>query len=337
MKYPTPNVAVPRAGLPEDFPSTHKLVQGDARNLSFLKDESVHLVVTSPPYWTLKRYNESEGQLGHVADYEQFVKELEKVWREVFRVLVPGGRMVCVVGDVCLSRRENAGRHTVVPLHSDICVTCRRLGFDNLNPIIWHKISNASYEVSNGSKFLGKPYEPNAIIKNDIEFILMQRKPGGYRKPTEQQRQLSMVPKDKFNRWFQQFWNLSGATTKEHPAPFPLELASRLVQMFSFVGDIVLDPFCGTATTMVAALKTGRSSIGIELDTEYCRMAASRLMNENGSLFSHATIQIELQPQAGVATAVPTYALEEKPTPYRSNRASKNGRRPCKQTAKRTR
>ena len=245
--------------------------------------------------------------------------------------------MVCVVGDVCLSRRENAGRHTVVPLHSDICVTCRRLGFDNLNPIIWHKISNASYEVSNGSKFLGKPYEPNAIIKNDIEFILMQRKPGGYRKPTEQQRQLSMVPKDKFNRWFQQFWNLSGATTKEHPAPFPLELASRLVQMFSFVGDIVLDPFCGTATTMVAALKTGRSSIGIELDTEYCRMAASRLMNENGSLFSHATIQIELQPQAGVATAVPTYALEEKPTPYRSNRASKNGRRPGKQTAKRTR
>jgi len=337
MKYPTPNVAVPRAGLPEDFPSTHKLVQGDARNLSFLKDESVHLVVTSPPYWTLKRYNESEGQLGHVADYEQFVKELEKVWREVFRVLVPGGRMVCVVGDVCLSRRENAGRHTVVPLHSDICVTCRRLGFDNLNPIICHKISNASYEVSNGSKFLGKPYEPNAIIKNDIEFILMQRKPGGYRKPTEQQRQLSMVPKDKFNRWFQQFWNLSGATTKEHPAPFPLELASRLVQMFSFVGDIVLDPFCGTATTMVAALKTGRSSIGIELDTEYCRMAASRLMNENGSLFSHATIQIELQPKAGVATAVPTYALEEKPTPYRSNRASKNGRRPGKQTAKRTR
>ena len=134
-----------------------------------------------------------------------------------------------------------------------------------------------------------------------------------------------MIPKDKFDRWFQQFWNLSGASTKEHPAPFPLELALRLVQMFSFVGDTVLDPFCGTATTMVAALKTARNSIGIELDTEYCRMAASRLMNENGSLFSHATIQIELQPQAGVATAAPIYALQEKPTPYRSTRASRKG------------
>jgi len=106
----------------------------------------------------------------------------------------------CVVGDVCLSRRDNNGRHTVVPLHADICVQCRKLGFDNLNPIIWHKISNASYEVSNGSKFLGKPYEPNAIIKNDIEFILMQRKPGGYRKPTEEQRRLSMIPKDRFDK-----------------------------------------------------------------------------------------------------------------------------------------
>jgi modification methylase len=305
MKYPMPNASVAGAALPEDFPTTHRLVQGDARNLSFLKDESIHLVVTSPPYWTLKRYNESEGQLGHVVDYEQFIKELEKVWREVFRVLVPGGRLVCVVGDVCLSRRENGGRHTVVPLHSDICVTCRRLGFDNLNPIIWHKISNASYEVSNGSKFLGKPYEPNAIIKNDIEFILMERKPGGYRKPTEEQRRLSMIPKDKFDRWFQQFWNLTGASTKEHPAPFPLELASRLVQMFSFVGDTVLDPFCGTATTMVAALKTRRNSIGIELDTEYCRMAASRLLNENGSLFSHADLQIQLRVQPAAA-APPT-------------------------------
>lgn len=330
MINPTPNASATRTTLPEEFLTTHKLVQGDARNLSFLKDESVHLVVTSPPYWTLKRYNESEGQLGHVADYDQFVKELEKVWREAFRLLVPGGRLVCVVGDVCLSRRENAGRHTVVPLHADICVTCRRLGFDNLNPIIWHKISNASYEVSNGSKFLGKPYEPNAIIKNDIEFILMQRKPGGYRKPTEEQRQLSMIPKDKFGRWFQQFWNLSGASTKVHPAPFPLELASRLVQMFSFVGDTVIDPFCGTGTTMVAALKTGRNSIGIELDTEYCRMAASRLLNENGSLFSHATIKIELQPQVAAGTADSNYVLQEKPTPYKSSKPSKNNKRPAK-------
>ncbi len=326
MKHTTPTLPPTRAALPEDFPTTHKLVQGDARNLSALADESVHLVVTSPPYWTLKRYNDSAGQLGHVADYEQFVKELEKVWREVFRILVPGGRLVCVVGDVCLSRRENAGRHTVVPLHADICVTCRRLGFDNLNPIIWHKISNASYEVSNGSKFLGKPYEPNAIIKNDIEYILMQRKPGGYRKPTDEQRKMSMIPKDQFDRWFQQFWNLSGASTKEHPAPFPLELASRLVQMFSFVGDTVLDPFCGTGTTMLAALKTHRNSVGIELDTEYCRMAASRLMNENTSLFSHAQIDIQLHGQlvAQPDVAATVQILQEQPVAYHARKPRKN-------------
>ena len=165
---------------------------GDARDLSWLPDESVHLIVTSPPYWTLKRYNERLGQLGHVADYEQFLDELDQVWRHLYRALVPGGRLVCVVGDVCLSRREH-GRHVVMPLHADITVRCRKIGFDNLNPIIWHKIANAQFEVENGSKFLGKPYEPNAIIKNDIEFILMQRKPGGYRKPTERQRRLSMI------------------------------------------------------------------------------------------------------------------------------------------------
>jgi len=316
-----------RAMLIESRPTSHKLIQGDARNLSFIANESVHLIVTSPPYWTLKRYNDSEGQLGHVADYENFVSQLEKVWREVFRILVPGGRLVCVVGDVCLSRRENAGRHTVVPLHADICVTCRKIGFDNLNPIIWHKISNASYEVSNGSKFLGKPYEPNAIVKNDIEYILMQRKPGGYRKPTEEQRQLSMIPKEKFDKWFQQFWNLTGASTKEHPAPYPLELASRLVQMFSFVGDTVVDPFCGTATTMVAALKTGRNSIGVELDTEYCRMGASRLMSENGSLFSHADLQIQLHaPAAATEHKSGADALRETAPQYRHKAVGKKPR-----------
>lgn len=297
----------------DDIPTVHRLVQGDARNLAFIPDESVHLVVTSPPYWTLKRYNESEGQMGHVEEYEDFLAQLNLVWSEAFRVLVPGGRLVCVVGDVCLSRRENNGRHTVVPLHADICVQCRKLGFDNLNPIIWHKISNASYEVSNGSKFLGKPYEPNAIIKNDIEFILMQRKPGGYRKPTDQQRKLSAIPKEKFNKWFQQFWTITGASTREHPAPFPLELASRLVQMFSFVGDTVVDPFCGTATTMTAALKHGRNSIGIEIDTEYCKQAASRLMNENNSLFGNSQLKIELRPHATTEAAA---ALHESPATY---------------------
>jgi DNA modification methylase len=270
----------------------HRLINGDARDLTFISNESVHLVVTSPPYWNLKRYNENPGQLGHIQDYESFLGELEKVWRHVFRVLVPGGRLVCVVGDVCVARRK-FGRHLVFPLHADISVMCRRMGFDNLNPIIWHKIANASYEVPNGSKFLGKPYEPNAIIKNDMEFILMQRKPGGYRKPTEEQRRQSMIDKKDFDRLFQQIWNLPGASLKHHPAPFPLELASRLVLMFSFVGDTVLDPFCGTGTTMVAAFKHQRNSIGVEIDPEYCRMAARYLKAESSNLFSKAELIFE--------------------------------------------
>ncbi len=148
-------------------PTEHRLYLGDARLMSALEPESVHLVLTSPPYWTLKEYRDSKGQLGHVTGYEAFLSELDNVWEHCFRALVPGGRLICVVGDVCLSRRKNGGRHTVVPLHASIQEHCRRIGFDNLAPIIWYKISNAAYEVENGSSFLGKPYEPNAVIKND--------------------------------------------------------------------------------------------------------------------------------------------------------------------------
>jgi site-specific DNA-methyltransferase (adenine-specific) len=223
-----------------------------------------------------------------------FLAELNKVWEESFRILVPGGRLVVVVGDVCLSRKAH-GRHVVVPLHADICVQCRKLGFDNLNPIIWHKISNAKFEANRGTKFLGKPYEPNAIIKNDIEFILMQRKPGGYRKPTEEQRAASKISKPDFNQWFRQFWTLNGASTRNHPAPFPLDLAYRLVRMFSFAGDTVLDPFCGTGTTMLAAMKSGRNSIGIEVDQEYYRMAAKRLKQEKQDTFSDTKLEFKKQ------------------------------------------
>jgi hypothetical protein len=168
--------------------TTHELICGNARTASALAEESVHLVVTSPPYWNLKRYNEHDGQLGHVADYDRFIAAIDEVWKNCYRALVPGGRLIINVGDVCLSRRKNNGRHTVVPLHATIQEHCKAIGFDNLAPIIWHKISNAKYEVSGGGGFLGKPYEPNAVIKNDIEFVLMQRKPGGYRSPTPKER-----------------------------------------------------------------------------------------------------------------------------------------------------
>lgn len=294
--------------------SGHQLVLGDARSMPYIAGESVHLVLTSPPYWTLKKYNEVEGQLGHVSDYECFLDELTKVWKEAYRVLVPGGRLVCVVGDVCLSRRAY-GRHVVVPLHADIAVICRKIGFDNLNPIIWHKIANANYEVSNGSTFLGKPYEPNAIIKNDMEYILMQRKPGGYRKPTEEQRRLSRLTKPEHAEWFQQFWNLSGASTKTHPAPFPLELAYRLVRMFSFHGDVVLDPFCGTGTTVLAAMKCGRRGIGVDVDIAYLRMSWRRLREEAASLFGQGGLEFYR-----ASHDEPSHAVREDPPHFESRR-----------------
>jgi len=313
----------PQAVIAEHI-TTHRLIHGDARSMASIPNASVHLIVTSPPYWTLKRYHETYGQMGHIADYEQFLKELSKVWEEVYRVLMPGGRLVCVVGDVCLSRKEH-GRHLVMPLHADIAVICRKIGFDNLNPIIWHKISNANFEANNGTKFLGKPYEPNAIVKNDIEFLLMQRKPGGYRKPTEEQRKKSMIAKDDFNEWFRQFWTITGASTKAHPAPFPYELAYRLVRMFSFWGDTVIDPFCGTGTTMLAAMKCGRNSIGIELVEDYCSMALKRLSSESQDLFEKNVIIYDNAEGNGEHLIVKEKTTTYKPRarPARSKKAGK--------------
>ena len=276
--------------------STQHIIQhGDARELDWIESGSVHLVLTSPPYWTLKEYPARKGQLGAIENYEKFHDELDKVWRHSFRVLVPGGRLVCVVGDVCLSRRQH-GKHSVMPMHADIIVRARKIGFDNLTPIFWYKISNASYEVENGSSFLGKPYEPNAIIKNDVEFILMLRKPGGYRQPTEEQRTASRLTKEEHQGWFQQVWSgLAGESTRNHPAPFPEELAYRLVRMFSFADDTVLDPFMGIGTTLLAAAKCGRNSIGVEIEPSYIQKAAMRLESEISTLFHEARPSVILR------------------------------------------
>lgn len=263
-----------------DYLTEHRLFLGDCRSMDGVSDGTVHLVVTSPPYWSLKKYPGARGQLGDIADYEAFLSELDEVWKEALRVLVPGGRLVVVVGDVCLSRKRH-GRHVVYPLHASIQEHCRALGFDNLAPIIWYKISNAKHETENGSGFLGKPYEPNAVVKNDVEYILFQRKPGGYRRPSLAARLLSVIPEGDHREWFQQIWNIPGSSTRNHPAPFSLELAERLVRMFSFAGDTVLDPFMGTATTNLAAQHWGRDSIGFEVEPRYFKMARNRLASLN--------------------------------------------------------
>lgn len=253
----------------------YSLAHGDARQL-MIGNDSIHLVVTSPPYGPLKEYPAGEGQLGNLSSYDEFLDELDKVWRECLRVLVPGGRVCCVVGDITLSRRK-AKRHQVLPLSADIMVRARALGFDVLTPIYWFKVGNIRMEASHSSRFLGKPYLPNGVIKNDRETIVMLRKPG-YRRPSPEMEELSRISKQDYFHWFSQLWtDIPGASTKSHPAPFPIEIPRRLIQMFSFVGDTVLDPFVGSGTAVQAAIQLGRNAVGIDVNYDYLAMARARI------------------------------------------------------------
>jgi DNA modification methylase len=269
---------------PHPFNTTSHVVRvADARNLEWTPDRSVHLVVTSPPYWTLKQYDSRAGQLGEIDSYERFLDELDKAWAECARVLVPGGRVCCVVGDVCVPRKRE-GRHYVMPLHADIQARMRRIGLDCLTPILWFKIANGVTEArGNGAGFYGKPYQPGAIIKNDVEYILFFRKGGEYRSPTPVQKTLSMLSKEEMRNWLTSSWSdVKGESTRKgHPAPFPVVLAERLIRLFSFAGDTVLDPFAGTGTTSVAAMNTGRNSIACDIEPKYVSLATDRLLRES--------------------------------------------------------
>lgn len=265
---------------PSPFDETrHRLHLGDARDMSWIADSSVDLIVTSPPYWTLKRYEDNEAQLGAVVDYELFLDELDKVWRECARVLVDGGRICCVVGDVCIPRKSG-GRHYVMPLHSDIQVRARSVGLDALTPVLWHKIANGATEADgNGAGFYGKPYQPGAIVKNDTEYILFLRKGTGYRSVEPLRKALSMLTREEMQSWLRSIWtDIRGASTRGgHPAPYPVELAERLIRLFSFAGDTILDPFAGTGSTAIAAVSSGRNSISNEIERQYIELAADRI------------------------------------------------------------
>jgi modification methylase len=251
--------------------------EGDARDLSLIGTESVHLVVTSPPYAMLKEYPDHPGQLGNIPVYEEFLDELDRVWKECMRILVPGGRICCVVGDVCISRRAG-GRHHVLPLSADIQVRARKIGLDNLTPIRWLKVANIRLEASRSSRFLGKPNLPNGVIKNDVEHILLIRKPGGYRSPTEEQERLSYISTEEYARLFAPFWtDVTGQPRTNHPAPYPVEVPRRLIRMFSFTGDTVVDPFAGTGSTALAAMETGRHSVSVEIDPRYVDIMEQRM------------------------------------------------------------
>jgi DNA modification methylase len=269
-------------------PTRHDVYEGDARDLAFIAAESVHLVCTSPPYGGLKEYPNHPDQLGNINSYEKFLDEMDAVWSECRRILVPGGRVACVVGDVCISRRK-AGRHHVLPLSADLQVRARKLGFDNLTPIRWLKVSNIKLEASKSARYLGKPNLPNGIVKNDVEHILFFRKPGGYRSPTEEMERHSFIPTDEYVKWFSPIWDdVRGQLRRDHPAPYPVEIARRLIRMYSFVGDTVVDPFGGTGTTAVAALEVGRNSVSVEIEPTYIEQIRARLKG-----LSSLTAQIE--------------------------------------------
>jgi site-specific DNA-methyltransferase (adenine-specific) len=286
----------------------HELRLGDARSLSWLPNESVHLVVTSPPYGLLKEYSHAPGQLGNGEDptsvdaYLAFLDELDRCWTECERVLVAGGRICCVVGDICLSRRA-AGRHHVLPLSADIQVRARNVGLDNLTSIRWLKVANLKMEASRSSWYLGKPNLPNGIVKNDVETIVMMRKPG-YRKPTPEMESASRIETEEYRRFFAPIWaDVPGEQSRRHnhPAPYPEELSSRLIRMYSFVEDVILDPFVGSGTTIVSAMATGRSSLGVEIVPEYVSAAARRI---NARVPFGAAFSVELgEPSDGLALA----------------------------------
>jgi site-specific DNA-methyltransferase (adenine-specific) len=281
--YRAANQRFRRVPWPAPFDRTsHEIRLGDARDLSFQPSESVHLIVTSPPYWNLKKYPGASGQLGAFESYESFLGELDKVWAECGRVLVPGGRICCVVGDVCIPRRR-FGRHLVMPLHADIQVRAREIGLDVLTPIIWHKVANGVTEAEgNGAGFYGKPYQPGSIVKNDVEYILFLRKGGEYRRTTPLQKALSMLTRQEMQKGLRSIWtDIRGASTRNgHPAPYPPALAERLIKLFSFAGDVILDPFGGTGSTAIAAVSCGRSSITVEIEPEYVALAQRNVEHE---------------------------------------------------------
>jgi site-specific DNA-methyltransferase (adenine-specific) len=202
-----------------------------------------------------------------------------------------------VIGDVLIPRRRG-GRHRVLPLPSDIQIRSRKNGLDNLTPILWFKIGNRSNEAGGGSSgYYGKPYQPGAIIKNDHEHILMLRKPGGYRTTSMIQKALSMLQREEIDAWMRPVWSdIRGASLRAgHPAPFPPDIAERLIKMFSFAGDTVLDPFAGSGATTVAAIRAGRNSISVEIEEVYLYAATRRAAGEagSGSTKTHKAVIIE--------------------------------------------
>lgn len=244
----------------------HRIIFGDARQMVELADRSVHLVVTSPPYWQLKDYGAS-GQIGFHDTYESYLCSLNLVWEECYRVLVPGCRLCVNIGDQ-FARAAHYGRYKVIPIRTEIIKFCEAIGFDYMGAIIWQKVTTC--HTTGGAVIMGSfPYPRNGIVKLDYEFILLFKKLGTPPKPDPALKARSRLTREEWNEYFYGHWNFPGVRQDQHLAMFPEELPHRLIKMFSFVGDTVLDPFLGSGTTSLAALRLERHSAGLEINGDF--------------------------------------------------------------------
>ncbi len=242
--------------------------------MNCLADKSVHLAITSPPYWQLKDYG-TESQIGYHESYESYINNLNLVWRECHRVLHPGCKLCINIGDQ-FARSVYYGRYKVIPIRTEIIKFCETLGFDYMGAVIWQKVTTCN--TTGGATIMGSfPYPRNGILKLDYEFILLFKKQGVSPAPTKEQKEHSMITKEDWNTFFSGHWYFAGAKQDGHIAMFPEELPSRLIKMFSFSGETVLDPFLGSGTTALAARNSGRSSVGYEINSDFIPIIKNKL------------------------------------------------------------
>ncbi|MDR0206497.1 MAG: thermonuclease family protein [Bacteroidales bacterium] len=280
--------------------TTHTIVNGDSRQMSELKDSSVHLIITSPPYWQLKDYG-TENQIGFNDSYENYINNLNLVWSECFRVLHDGCRLCINIGDQ-FARSVYYGRYKVIPIHSEIIKFCETIGFDFMGQIIWQKATTMN--TTGGGAVMGSfPYPRNGIVKLDFEYILLFKKQGNAPKPTQEQKDKSKMTNEEWNTYFSGHWYFNGTKQDKHLAMFPEELPSRLIRMFSFKNETVLDPFLGSGTTSLAAKNLDRNSVGYEINSEYIPIIKEKIKENDISI--QVEIEIINQPEI-------TFNLEEK-------------------------
>lgn len=246
--------------------TTHTIIHGDSRQMGELKDNSIHLALTSPPYWQLKDYG-TENQIGFNEDYESYINNLNLVWKECYRVLDAGCRLCVNIGDQ-FARSVYYGRYKVIPIRTEIIKFCETIGFDYMGAIIWQK--NTTTNTTGGASIMGSfPYPRNGIVSIDYEFILLFKKLGTPKSRDKETKQRSKLTKEEWREYFAGHWHFGGARQDGHLAVFPEELPKRLIKMFAFVGDTVLDPFLGSGTTSLAAKNLFRNSVGYEINPEF--------------------------------------------------------------------